>query len=189
MLRIRICCICLIVFFAACKVTEKARAVESNIPVEKYLFPMDWIGHYEGELVIISPPNDTNKVKMQLIVDHPDALGIYPWVLVYGENDIRSYGLEAVNAVKGHYLIDEFNSIKIDSYLTGNHFVSRFKVLGSDLLVDYERVPEGIKVQLYVSQSNELRISGTEVIGKDTVPEVHSFRMLAVQTALLKKIK
>lgn len=178
----------LFLIMPSCRVSKKA-SLTAEIEEEEFVFPMDWIGHYQGQLKILSPTKDTTQIGMQLIVDYPDALGVYPWVLIYGKDDIRSYGLEAVNAVDGHYLIDEYNSIKIDSYLSGNHFVSRFSVMGSDLLVDYERVSEGVEVKLYVSQSSNVNETGGEIIAKDTVPRVNSYRMLAVQEALLLKIK
>jgi len=177
-----------VLILSACR-APKQGITQVTSENKKYLFPLDWIGHYQGKLSILNPNNDTSVVDMQLIIDQPDALGYYPWVIIYGEKDIRSYGLEAVDIEKGHYRIDEYNSVLIDSYLAGNHFVSRFEVLGTDLIVDYEKNESGILVKLYVSQAQQQNVTGGAIIGQDTVPLVNSYRILAVQEALLKQIK
>jgi len=164
----------------------KAKLIQSE--KEKiYLFPLEWIGLYEGELLVFNETKDTNIVQMKLEVRSPNAEGYYPWTIQYGESDIRAYGLEVINADKGHYIIDEFNSIKLDSYLRDNHFISHFNVMNSDLLVDYERVNGGIVVNLYFSQAQPVSLTGSEIIGKDTIPEVKSFKVPVFQKAFLKK--
>lgn len=180
-------CLFFLVFssiFLACKVPQKAVEISKK---ESYLFPLDWIGHYKGELLIFNASPDTNKVIMQLTIGNPNAEGFYPWTLQYGEDDIRNYGLEAINSETGHFILDEHNSIRLDGYLRDNHFISRFEVMGSDLLVDYERVSDGILVNLYVSQMKEISTTGGQIFGKDTVPNVRSFAIPVFQRALLKK--
>ena len=152
-----------------------------------YTFPFQWIGHYEGELFIYDGKSDTLSVNMQLIIDNPNAEGYYPWTIIYGKDDFRYYGLEVIDSEKGHYKIDEFNRIKIDAYLRQNHFVSRFSVLNSDLLIDYEKVDNGIKVHLYATSSEALSETGGDRIAQDTVPNVRSYPFGVVQNALLKK--
>jgi len=183
---IRICLLFVMIspIFWACKTPQKVKDASEQ---ESYLFPLDWIGAYKGELLIFSSPTDTNKVMMQLTIGNPNAEGFYPWTIQYGEEDIRYYGLEAMNASKGHYIIDEYNSIRIDSYLRDNHFISRFEVMNSDLLVDYQRVSEGILVNLYVSGKDEINTTGGQIFAKDTVPNVRSFPVPLFQRALLKK--
>lgn len=152
-------------------------------------FPLDWIGNYQGDLEIFNSRGDTVTVDMQLSIGHADNTGFFPWILSYNNDDIRSYGLEVINPDKGHYRIDEFNSIKIDAYLRAGHLISRFDVMGSDLLVDYFRVPGGIDVKFYISQSQSDNITGDQIIGKDTIPLVKSFNVMAFQHAFLKRIE
>lgn len=175
-----------ILFCMACKVKDKSLAIKSSESNVSFQFPMDWIGKYEGPLLIFND-NKVDTINMQLIIGDPNMDGFYPWTLVYGDSDIRSYGLEAINPEKGHYRIDEFNSIKIDGYLRHNHFVSRFSVLNSDLIVDYERIVEGIKVNFYVTGFNEISETGGEIIANDTVPVVKSYPLQVIQSAILKK--
>lgn len=153
-----------------------------------YDFPFDWIGEYRGELIILTSPQDSTVVDMGLKIGQPDATGLYPWIITYGETDKRFYGLEAIDVEKGHYRIDELNSIKLDGYLRGNHFITRFEVMGSDLLVDYEKRPKGINIQFYLSGAAPINESGGEIFGQDTVPSVRSYPMLVVQEANLKEV-
>ena len=162
---------------------------DTNHTPIKYVFPFDWVGFYEGELMIISNFTDTSFVNMQLDIGFPNASGFYPWTITYGENDIRSYGLEAINPDKGHYRIDEFNSIKIDGFIRGNHFISRFSVMDSDMLIDYEKLEGGINVSLYITGNNDYYESGGEVIGDSKVPLVNSYRVNVFQKAFLKQIE
>ena len=174
----------------ACKPLNKLES-EASLAIEEsnktYVFPFDWVGMYQGNLMILDEKGDTTFVDMKLKIDYPNASGFYPWTITYDDTDIRSYGLEAVNPEKGHYRIDEFNSIKIDGYLRGNHYISRFSVMNSDLVIDYEKVNEGIEVHLYISSNNDYIESGGEIIGESTVPMVHSYTLNVFQSAFLKK--
>ncbi len=153
----------------------------------EFSFPFDWIGQYEGTL-IMHTPLDTSHVKMELSIGYPNQLGFYPWKLTYNNTDVRSYGLEVIDAKRGHYRIDEYNSIKIDAFLRDNHFISKFDVMGTDLLIDYEIIDDGIHARLYLSQVEPISVTGKAVIEQDTVPEVNSYKLSVFQEAILKKI-
>ena len=181
----------LLIAVIGCKTTGKKTLPPQSGPdlvVPQYVFPFDWIGNYEGKLVILTSPKDSTFVNMGLKIGSPDVSGLYPWVITYGETDKRYYGLEAINPEEGHYRIDELNSIKLDGYLRGNHFITRFEVMGSDLLVDYKKQPGGIAVRFYVSRASFINETGGEVFGQDTVPTVKSFPLLVVQDAWLKEV-
>jgi len=171
-----------------CKTSKLTKA--SSETSEVYTFPQDWIGDYHGNLNLLAPAKDTIMVvDMKLSIGYPDAVGLYPWVLTYADEDIRSYGLEVLDVEKGHYLIDEYNSIKLDAFLRGNHFISRFEVMGSDLIFHYEKLKGGIDIKVYSSKASPYSISGEEIIGSDTIPPVESFLINGYQEGYLKEIK
>lgn len=169
----------------------KTPTVVSSVPQHEkhYMFPFEWIGHYSGQLTLHGLGKDTTQINMQLTIGSPGASGFYPWVLQYGEKDKRYYGVEVVNAEKGHYLIDEYNSIKLDAFLRGNHFISRFAVSGSDLIFHYEKKNEGIAIMVYSSKSDPFSETGGEIIAQDTVPAVESFRMNGYQSGFLNQVR
>lgn len=179
-----------VLIFSACFVNKQITDTSNldNQTNPNFVFPFDWIGEYEGNLLIVDAKNDTSSVQMTLKIDYPDASGFYPWTITYDGKDRRYYGLEAINPEKGHYRIDEFNSIKIDAFLRSNHLISKFRVMNSDLLIDYERVAGGIIVTLYINPVNPMNTTGGEIIGGSTVPSVESWSFDVFQTALLKKI-
>ena len=168
--------------FTSCKVKKTLPQPQIK---KTFSFPFEWIGHYKGQLDIYKGNKKSSSVSMELIIDNPNADGYYPWTIIYNTTDVRSYGLEAINPVNGHYRINEFNSIEIDGYLNNGHFVSRFDVMGSDLLIDYHRTAEGMEVAFFISKTEESLTTGNEIIGSDTIPEVRSFPMVVFQKALL----
>jgi len=177
--------ICFVV--CGCKTTSNSRVSDTE---EKalYHFPLDWIGKYRGELNILGSKRDTIKIDMELIIAQPDATGMYPWVLKYGDKDVRYYGLEVIDATRGHYLIDEYNGIKIDAYLRSNHLITDFEVMGSQLIFHYERKKDGIGIQVLSSLGNQYNISGGEIFGTDTIPPVKSYTVNGYQEGFLKQI-
>ncbi|NNK90229.1 MAG: hypothetical protein HKO89_06430 [Saprospiraceae bacterium] len=180
-----------ILLFHACKIGDKTAGL--TLPViernDVFDFPLDWIGIYEGDLIIYRGPNDTTQIEMKLQIANPDKEGFYPWIMIYGENDIRNYGLESIDPERGYYVLDEFNSIKLDAYHRHNHLVSKFSVKGTDLTVDYERVQGGIDILFYVSIQKPGNITGGEIFESDTIPVVSSYQLAAFQKASLKKIR
>ena len=177
-----------IFLIAGCKTTSKL-GNHREIIQHTYAFPQDWVGLYQGNLVIYPTIGDTTQIKMELIIDQPDALGLYPWVIKYGDKDVRYYGLEAINTEQGHYRIDEYNSIKIDGYLRDNHFTTHFDVTSNKLIFYYERVPEGIEIRVHIYGLEPVSETGGEVIGEEKVPTVESFALKAFQVASLRKVK
>lgn len=170
---------------SGCKTTKATKTAPAVS--QKWTFPLNWIGHYEGQLRIHTLDSDTTLVPMQLIIENVNAEGYFPWTLVYGDDDIRPYGLEAINAEKGHYRINEYNSILLDGYVRGNHFITRFSLDNSDLTVDYEKTADGINVSFYVTEVKSQNQSGGEVMGKDSIPLVDSYPVVVFQKAILKK--
>ena len=155
---------------------------------KEFIFPLEWVGHYKGTLKIYKENKENTIINMELIIGNPNGSGYYPWTLIYNDEDIREYGLEAINSDLGHYRINEFNSIQIEGYLNNGHFVSRFDVMGSDLLVDYHRTNKGIDVSFYISKTQAETMTGGEIIARDTVPSVKSFPILVFQKAELLRI-
>lgn len=175
----------LTIFLIQCKVKQTQL---TEYVKKEFIFPFEWVGHYKGDLNIYKTNKISTTIVMELIIGNPDAAGYYPWTIIYNENDVRKYGLEAINSDIGHYRIDEFNSIQIDGYLNDGHFVSRFDVMGSDLLVDYHKTFDGIDVNFYITKSEAKNITGGEVIGTDTIPKVNSYPLLVFQQAKLVRI-
>jgi len=104
-------------------------------------FPKDWTGNYAGELKVYGVDSIRMTAKMKLIIaKKTDSL--YNWTINYninGKEDIRAYELLIVDSKKGHYVIDEKNSIKIDAFYHNRIFTSFFKVMNSYIVASKKK--------------------------------------------------
>ena len=139
-------------------------------------FPISWIGIYQGTLDIYSDKGLQQSVPMKLeIAPKDNNTDQWVWAITYGPDSIagrRSYELITVESEKGHYQIDEKNSIILDAYLRGNIFVSRFSVMGNLLDCTYEKLGDEIIFTIVMGKEAGLSDTGGEVIKGDTIPSV-----------------
>jgi len=155
--------------------------------IQYYSFPKDWIGEYFGDLNIHGLDSVIQTLPMRLKIKDRLTNGEYPWIIQYGQDDIREYAIKAADESTGHFIMDERNSILLDGFNRGNHFLSRFEVMGSDLLVDYELTELGINMKIIVSRNEAINSSGDQIVNGDTIPPVQSYPIVAVQEAVLLK--
>lgn len=84
--------------------------------------PADWLGSWRGDCTLESTGQPDRKFGMGLDVAPEDQGGGYTWKTTYevqgSEPQVRDYRLLPGNA-PGHFVVDEQNGIKIDSYLMG----------------------------------------------------------------------
>ncbi|HAI76354.1 MAG TPA: hypothetical protein DCM08_08900 [Microscillaceae bacterium] len=151
-------------------------------------FPSDWAGKWQGNLAIYNPAKGkTMEVTMQLTITATENPSQWGWEIVYNtgeKQDIRKYVLLAQDPAVGHYLIDEQNSILLDSYLVNQRLISAFDVSNNRLMAIYHFQPEQIVFTILSSGGEYLRQSG----GSNDTPLVDSFKLQAFQEAVLKRI-
>ena len=61
--------------------------------------------------------------------------------------------------------------------------------MGSDLLVDYEKIGADIRIRFYVSGAAPVSETGGEIFGSDTIATVKAFPIMVFQEAILYKVK
>ncbi len=151
-------------------------------------FPDDWLGVWRGTCVAFAPGRgQTMTFPMDLHIAPIAGSERMTWKLVYGEGeqrDVRAYELVTVDAAKGHYQIDEKNSIVIDSYLIGDSLWSQFAVQSSLITIKYDRVGGELLFELSSTQQNEPTITG----GEGGIPEVSAYPVRAIQRATLERV-
>lgn len=183
--------ISILIYFSCLLIACKTNAPVSFLEepsTQQFQFPQDWIGSYAGFLHILDKRNQAQKVEMKLTIGPPDAQGMYQWIIQYGDDDKRYYGLEAINAELGHYRIDEYNSIKLDAYLKGDNLISTFSLMDRNITYHYEKKIDGIEIQVFFNRTAPISTSGKEIIGQDTVPEVHSYHASGYQSGFLRQL-
>ena len=177
----------ILLFLSGCRTNKTAGPIQKAMDLN-FQFPLDWIGHYEGPLSVIDIHGDTQRVEMKLTIGPPDDLGMYTWTIQYGDKDKRYYGLEAINAEKGHYRIDEYNSIKLDAFLKGNNLITNFSILSRNITYSYRKEADGIAITVFFSKTEPVSITGKAIIKQDTIPEAKSHQVTAYQSGFLKQI-
>ena len=164
---------------------QSSKVVETTVPNLK--FPEDWAGNWEGQLEIHNGGGKTMDLKMGLNIAPVDS-GKYTFtILYYGKNgtDERLYELLTVDARKGHYQVDEKNSIVLDDYFFMNKLYSRFEVMGNLLLVTYELRGEEMIFEVISGKMGEEHTVITG--GQDSIPKVTSYPIQVMQRGIMKR--
>ena len=156
-------------------------------------FPESWAGKYQGDLMIYGVDSVRMKVDMKLEILKTVKDSNYDWTLTYdmnGKKDIRAYSLKVVDHQKGHYQIDERNSIIIDGYLHNNNvFTSFFKVSNSYIVATYTKKDDSLLFEIISGDGEVLTITGNTKQGEEQIPEVFSYLVNGRQKAVLNKVE
>ncbi len=122
---------------------------------------------------------------MELYIKTTDDPQRYVWTLIYspaGRLDVRGYELVIKDPDRGHYQIDEKDSIILDCYLIGDTLYSQFSIEGTLLTITYRKVGDELHFDLLSANLGAPIESG----GQDDVPTVKSYTVQVAQHAALK---
>ena len=153
-------------------------------------FPKSWTGIYKGDLHIYGVDSVRMNVPMELTISPTARDSVYEWKIIYtmaGKEDLRAYELKILDAQKGHYLIDEKNSIVLDAYLRANIFTSFFDVSGAFIIATYTKEGNTIIFEIISAVTESVNTSGNIKSDDENIPEVHSYHVNGRQRAILKK--
>lgn len=159
-------------------------------------FPEEWLGVWKGELEIYSGQTLVQKVPMKMELLATDSSDIYIWALIYGQDESsgrRDYRLLPVDKSRGHWVIDEQNSILLDAYVYENQLVSNFSIIDNDpqkttnLVSSYRLEGDKLVFEILVFTDDPIRKTGGMEINADKIPLVYAYPMKRFQKAVLKK--
>ena len=172
--------VCSISLFAQHK--DKTRNDSGNFSISD--FPKKWVGKWKGTLHWYQGVVEREPVAMELHISPLDSADHYSWRMIYGsqQSDVRPYILKPFNKEKGHWLIDEKNSIVLDHFLVGDRFSSSFTVQGNTLINNTWLSGDSLIVEFYNMQEKPIAISGG---GDSTIPKVKSYGIRTFQRAVL----
>lgn len=150
-------------------------------------FPQSFIGNWKGTLIWTVAGKASQTFTMRLNIQPADS-GSYTWQIIYGEDqkDNRPYLLIPVDTAKGHWEVDERNSIVLDSYWIANRFTGVFSVGGSTIFDSYWIDEEGLHVEFVTCTSKPLHTTGGT---SKEIPPVESYEIKSVQRGVLKRVK
>jgi hypothetical protein len=152
----------------------------------KTSFPASFIGNWKGTLRWYKQGSkEPQKVMMELRVQpSKDSVGQFTWNLIYGSpsKDNRPYVLKPIDTAKGHWVIDEVNTIIIDQFWVGNTFSGAFSVGGVTIVNNYWREGDKLMVEFISYPTKPLTVTGK---GTEEVPSVDSYEIRSYQKAVL----
>jgi len=127
---------------------------------------------------------------MELEMAKMDSSDNYIWAIIYGEDKVagrRAYELEIVDPEKGLYVVDEKNTIKLESYLIANKLICRFEVEGTYLISTYELAGDKMIFEIIAGSATAVSATGGEVFEGEEIPVVNTFPVNVVQRGILKR--
>ncbi len=148
-------------------------------------FPKSWFGKWTGEIKVEPYEGAIQKLPMSLTIGPAEGeqAGRWQFAIQYGSQPTRNYELVAVKPKKGHYQIDEKNSIVLPAWYTNGELVSIFSLKGQILTTHYERVGDEIRFSVLVTKTAPTRLTG----GVDQIPSVGVHLPTTYQRARLKR--
>lgn len=153
-------------------------------------FPENYIGKWKGQLEILSKdgPATTDVINVTFEVA-PLSKNVYQWRTTYNTNNgpmVKDYKLIADTLVKGHYIIDEGDSIALDAYNIGQKLYCTFEVDGLLFFSSYELQGNQIVFEIAFGPFNNPRKTGDVKLPNGIVPKVMAYKTESVQRAVLK---
>lgn len=158
------------------------------------LLSPDWIGEWEGTLEIWKGKQRLQEVPAYMKISPSDSSRSLLWTTVFGEQSgkqtTKPYELKAIDEEQGLYLLDEHNSILLESYWIKDKLVSWYEVSGNLILASY-RMSEAdqILLEIIAGKAEPVSVTGGREVDGETIPEVRTFPVSVIQTALFKRIK
>lgn len=109
------------------------------------------------------------------------------WTIQYDTMDTRPYTLKTIDKEKGIYLVDEYNTIKLESYLFGNKLISQYIVMGNQITIMEEKQGNSIIFEVIMSKNEPVSTTGGQKVDGEDIPEVKTYPVTVYQKALLHR--
>lgn len=127
---------------------------------------------------------------MQLHILPLDSVGQYSWTIIYGpdlEAGRRAYVLNTIDAAKGHYEIDERNTIAMEAYFLQDKLFSRFTVMENLLLSSTEMRNGQLVFEIISGSLVPASQTGDAVVDGEKIPPVATLPVTVLQRAVLSR--
>ncbi len=163
---------------------------EELIAEDTLPFPQSWLGNWEGELNIYQNNKVVQTLPMALEMAAIDTSDSFVWAIIYGEDKEagrRAYFLNPVDPAKGHYVVDEDNSIFLETYLFNNKLYSWYLVAGNMILSVYEKIGDQMIFEIVAGSNTPVSITGDTLYNGEEIPKVETFPVRTIQRGILRR--
>jgi len=99
-----------------------------------------------------------------------------------------NYFLKVIDAEKGHYQVDEKNSILLNSYLIDNRLVSTFEVMDNVITSVYRLEGQKMYFEIYANNAKDALVTGATIQDGEDIPEVESYKTTGYQRGILTRV-
>lgn len=179
---------CFSMLGSSCKTTQEFSQETEDKRIETLDFPKDWSGKWRGDLKIYSGLGLRQTIKMELHLIPQEGSENYDYTIIYDSPDRfdkRLYELIVVDKSQGLYLMDEKNTILIESYFMGGKWFQRFDVVENLLVCSIEQI--GDQLVWEITSGKTKAISTTGDTNLEGIFEVNTFPVGVYQRAVLSK--
>lgn len=181
--------LCLLIAVVTISCSRTSSPSPLHVADTTYQFPQDWLGYWQGDIVIYGATGEMQRLPMALDLRATAASDRYHWAIIYGSDTIagrRDYYISPVDTAVGHWQVDEQNSIIIDSYVRGPALVSAFEVQGNYLTSSYSRSGEELIFEILM-MNDASQETGGGTIDSTSIPVVDVFTVKVRQIAKLTR--
>ncbi|SED12389.1 hypothetical protein SAMN04489761_4346 [Tenacibaculum sp. MAR_2009_124] len=145
-------------------------------------FPDDYLGVYDGNLVIHSA-GKTQNIPMEFHLLKTKSTGKYQYKLVYNGQE-RNYTLVVKDKEKGLFEVDENNGVVLPFKFVSNTLYSFFEVQGNLLTTRLAFNDDTVDFEILFTKSKNKTTTGK---GTKEIPFVYGYPVTVTQRALLKR--
>lgn len=164
--------------------------LQAQTTQQKVSFPDAWIGVWEGELQIYNKAGLAQTLPMETHISKGDSANQWNWKIVYiakkDSPDVRPYVVIAKDAKNGLYVMDEKNTIAMESYYIGGVFWTCFDVQGTRLFTSYRMVGKNLVSEIVFGKTTAISTTGGT---SEDIPPVVTYPIGGVQRCVMKKRK
>jgi len=165
-----------------------------NPPKSQVLkFPVDWVGEWEGNLDIYRGPQKMQSIPMKMTIENKNDSTMY-WSTQYLTGDttsnvVKPYELITKDASKGLYLLDEKNSIAIETFQVADKVLSWYVVQHTMILASYQMVDNNLVFEIIAGQDIPISSTGETQFEGEDIPKVETLPITTIQRAILSRKK
>ncbi len=153
-------------------------------------FPDNFTGKWKGQLELLSKDGPATNDVINVTFDvAPISKNVYQWHTTYDTKTgpmVKDYKLIVDTLVKGHYTIDEGDSIVLDGYYIGQKLYCTFEVDALLFFSTYEKQGDQIIFEIAFGPFTSPRKTGDVKLPAGIVPRVMAYKTESVQRAVLK---
>lgn len=156
-------------------------------------FPKNWVGQYEGEMILNSAGRPSSRVSVELDLHEVEKDSVWTYTMKYNSEKFgemtKDYRIARV--IKGdsvHFVLDELNGIIMELTFMNNCFYGNYEVMGTLYSTTLRKTnDDNIIFELFAGSMAQPKITYADnEEGKDPI-EAKSYKSMIAQSVVLSR--